>query len=56
LAGDQVARAEAAVAGLEARLRDEIAPLGAQIAELETRLQQEIRNLTRRLPGGLRIP
>jgi len=53
---EQVTRAERALDGLRTRLTDEVAPLTAQVTELEEQLEQEIRNLTRRLPGGLRIP
>ncbi len=56
LVQEHVARAEGALDDLQAKLTDEIAPLTAQVTELEEQLEQEIRNLTRRLPGGLRIP
>jgi hypothetical protein len=51
-----VAGAERAVDGLRTKLADEIGPLAEQVTALEDQLEQEIRNLTRRLPGGLRIP
>ena len=53
---EHVAGAERAVDGLRTKLADEIGPLAEQVAALEGQLEQEIRNLTRRLPGGLRIP
>jgi uncharacterized protein (TIGR03545 family) len=51
-----VTRAEGALDSIQDKLTNEIAPLTTQVAELEEQLQQEIRNLTRRLPGGVRIP
>ena len=56
LVEDEMARAQTAVDSLRSKVTDQIAPQATRVTELEAQLQQEIRNLTRRLPGGLRIP
>ncbi len=56
LVEENVTRAEGALDRLQGKLTEEIGPLPAQVSALEEQLASEIRNLTRRLPGGLRIP
>jgi hypothetical protein len=56
LVQEEVARAQGALASLRGKLGDQIGPLAGEATELEELLEREIRNLTRRLPGGLRIP
>jgi uncharacterized protein (TIGR03545 family) len=56
LVGPGVTRARSSVAGLESMLREDIGvPLDALI-RARADLEQEIQRLTRRLPGGIRIP
>jgi len=52
----EMTRAQTAVDSLRSKVTDQIAPQAARVTELEAQLEQEIRNLTRRLPGGVRIP
>jgi hypothetical protein len=52
----EMTRAQTAVDSLRSKVTEQIAPQAARVTELEAQLEQEIRNLTRRLPGGLRIP
>ncbi len=56
LVSDEVARARRSVAGLETKFRDEIDGALEALGEVGEQLEREVERLTRRLPGGLRIP
>jgi hypothetical protein len=56
LVAEQVNRANAGVAALDAAVTERIGPQLAELVDVETLLQNEIRRLTRRLPGGITIP
>jgi len=56
LVAEQVNRANAGVAALDAAVTERIGPQLADLVDVESLLQNEIRRLTRRLPGGITIP
>jgi uncharacterized protein (TIGR03545 family) len=56
LVESEVRRARESVTALQRRVSEQIAPRLAELAQVEVQLEDEIRKLTRRLPGGIRIP